>query len=826
VDKTDISLSVSHNSVGVYPLPYAEVSVNSPIARRQTFCYAIPNNLSICTGQAVWVPFGNKVLQGIVLELNQYPSVEQTREIIGIIDDNPLLSPNRLKLARWISEYYLCPLFDAVALMLPPGFERKTITLISATPSANNYDLSSLTPIQKQIMETVKKQGSVSLGQLERSLGKKRAQATVPQLTSRNLITRTYQLEPVRVKPKKEQFLSLAVDADKVQQEVTNLRNKRAFRQAILLDFIAKSSPVSRTEAGKSTGCQADTIKVLIKKGLITVQDVEVKRQPIDYSNIKATPPLKLATKQQEAVNSIKESLQKNEATTFLLYGVTGSGKTEVYLQTLAESLKTGKQVIVLVPEISLTPQAIERFASRFPYKIAVIHSRLSLGEQFDQWRQIRDGNFDIVIGARSAIFAPLPYLGLIIIDEEHEWSYKQDTSPRYHTRSFALKLAELNRAVVILGSATPDVETFYHTQKGEYKLTELPERITPYEGSTLPHVDLVDMKDELKAGNRSIFSRSLKMAIDEAIGKREQVILFFNRRGAATFIQCRNCGIVLQCHRCHVSLKYHPMENSLLCHQCNNRLPVPQTCPHCYSKRIKFLGAGTQKIEAEAGLIFPKARILRWDSDAIHGKHSHQEIMDKFRNHEADLLIGTQMVARGLDFPRVTLVGVVSADTGLNLPDFRAGERSFQLLSQVAGRAGRGILGGRVIIQTFYPQHYAIQAALKHDYTSFYHKEIAYRNQLHNPPFSRIVRLTYSHTNDDRCHREAERMKRLLSAEIDASGTSNVSLIGPAPAFIQRLRGRFRWQLFLRGIEVATFLSRIDIPPGWIVDVDSIGLA
>ena len=806
-------------------MPYAEVSVNSPIARRQTFSYAIPKGLSIDIGQAVWVPFGDKVLQGIVLELSQHPSVEQTRDIIGVIGDNPLLSPARVKLARWLSEYYLCPLSDAVAPMLPPGFERKTITLISATAAAGDYDLSSLTPPQHQVIEIARKQDKISLRQLEKLLGKKRAQATISQLVSRNLIKRSYQLEPVRVKPKQEQFLNLAIDAAKARQEAASLRSRRATRQAALLSLLVKTSPISRTEAITITGCQADTVRALVKKGLITVQNIEVKRQPIDYNDIKPTSPLKLATKQQEAVEAIKKSLQHNEATTFLLHGVTGSGKTEVYLQALAEVLKMGKQGIVLVPEISLTPQAIERFAGRFPHKVAVIHSHLSLGEQFDQWRQIRDGEFDIVIGARSAIFAPLPDLGLIIIDEEHEWSYKQDISPRYHARSVALKLAELSQAVVILGSATPDVETYYYAQKGDYKLIELPERITPRKGSALPRVDLVDIKDELKAGNRSIFSRSLKTAIDEAIDNKEQVILFFNRRGAATFIQCRSCGIALQCRRCQVSLKYHSVEDILVCHQCNNRLPVPQACPHCHSQRLKFLGAGTQKLEREASFTFPGARILRWDSDAIHSKHSHQEIMNSFRKHEADILIGTQMVAKGLDLPRVTLVGVVSADTGLNLPDFRAGERSFQLLSQVAGRAGRGILGGRVIIQTFYPRHYAIQAALKHDYTSFYHKEIAYRRQLHNPPFSQIVRLTYSHTNDDLCHREAERMKRLLTAEIDAAGIGGISLVGPAPAFIQRLRGRFRWQLVVRGFEVSTFLSRVDIPPGWVVDVDPLGL-
>ncbi|UCG54212.1 MAG: primosomal protein N' [Dehalococcoidia bacterium] len=807
-------------------MPYAEVSVNSPIARRQTFSYTIPSGLSIDIGQAVWVPFGDKVLQGIVLELNQYPSVEQTREIVSVIDDSPLISPNQAELARWLSEYYLCPIFEAIALMLPPGFERKTITYISATLAAENYDLSSLSMPQRKVMEAIRKQGRITQGQLERLLGKKRARETIPKLAASKLITKRYQIEPERIKPKEGQLLNLAVNAEKAKQVAAKLYEKRAAKQAALLDLLIASGSISRNEAIRKSGCQAGTIQALEKKGFILVKTIELMRQPIDYRSIKQSPPLKPTTKQQEAIEAITKSLQQNKGTTFLIHGVTGSGKTEVYLQALASAIKQGKKGIVLVPEISLTPQTIERFAGRFPQKVAVIHSRLSLGEQFDQWRQIRDGRFDVVIGVRSAVFAPLVNPGLIIIDEEHEWSYKQNTSPRYHARSVALKIAELNKAVVVLGSATPDLETYYNTQSGDHKLIELPERITPKEGSDLPHVELVDMKAELKAGNKSIFSRSLKKAIEKAINNREQVILFFNRRGAANFVQCRSCGLVMLCRRCQVSLKYHLTDDILVCHQCNYRLPVLQSCPHCQSQRIKFIGFGTQKLERETALFFPRAKVLRWDSDIIRSKYKHQEILNSFRKHEADILIGTQMITKGLDLPLVTLVGVVSADTELNLPDFRAGERSFQLISQVAGRAGRGVSSGKVIIQTFYPQHYAIQASIRHDYTSFYNKEISYRRQLHNPPFSGLVRLIYSHTNNAHCQSEAERMKRQLIAEIDTAGISDINLIGPAPAFIQRLRGKFRWQLILRGIRVSTFLSRLDIPLGWVVDVDPLGLA
>jgi primosomal protein N' (replication factor Y) len=807
-------------------LLYAEVSVNSPIAQRRMFSYAIPDNLSIDIGQSVWVPFGDKVLQGIVLQISHYPSVEETKDIAGVIEPQPLLSPAYVKLARWLSDYHLCPIFDAVALMLPPGFERKTLTFVSAS-STSKCEPSSLPPAQGKVLELVQKQGRASLRQLEKILGKKKAQNSVSQLLASNLVVRSYELEPIRVKPKEEPCLNLAIDTDEVQCEIARLLKKRAKKQAAVIDFLARQSqPVTMTKARNEIGCNTETVRSLANKGLIKVRTIEIKRQPFTPGDIPPSPPLALSTAQKSALKSIKESLAYNKPSVLLLHGVTGSGKTEVYLQALAEAKKLGKRGIVLVPEIALAPQTIERFAARFPGRVAVLHSKLSLGEQFDQWRQIKDGQFDVVIGARSAIFSPQPNLGLIVIDEEHEWTYKQDTSPRYHARSVAIKLAELAGATVILGSATPDVETCYQAHIDNYRLLRLPERLTPHRGSALPEVTVVDLREELKTGNSSIFSRCLQQAVEQAVGNEEQVILFLNRRGAASFIQCRQCGFVLNCRRCQVSLSYHPVENTLICHQCNYRTRVPQCCPSCSSQRLKFLGIGTQKLEREAAIAFPEAKLLRWDSDATRSKHSHQEIMDRFRAHDADILIGTQMVAKGLDLPMVTLVGVVSADTSLNLPDFRAGERTFQLLCQVAGRAGRGALGGRVIIQSYCPEHYAIQAAVEHDYTSFYQQEIAYRRQLHNPPFSRLIRLVFSHINSSVCRQEAARMKQMLTAEIDSQGITDIGLIGPSPAFFQRLKGKFRWQIILRGTEPARFLSPLSIPQGWTIDADPMGLA
>ena len=812
---------------------YAEVSVNSPVAQRRTFSYAIPSGLDIDVGQAVWVPFGDKLLQGIVLELSHYPSVEETKEIAGVIEPRPLLSPSNVLLARWLSQHYLSPLFDAVALMLPPGFERKTVTFISSSSTTHEQDMSSLTRGQRDVLELVGKWGKVSLKELEKALGTRQARLATSQLVNQGLAVRSYELEKIKVKPKTVSYLRLAVTATEARQEAARLREQgKALKQAGLLEYLSQQTqPVSLSEVRRSVDCSSSVVKAVVSRGLVSVEQVEVKREPISYQGIAPSHPLTLTPDQKSAFRAIKSSLPKGakgnaSPPVFLLHGVTGSGKTEVYLQALAEVIGLGRKGIVLVPEIALTPQTIERFASRFPHKVAVLHSKLSLGEQFDEWKRIRDGEFDVVIGSRSAIFAPQPNLGLIVIDEEQEWTYKQhDKSPRYHTRDVAIKLAELTGAVVILGSATPDVETFYHAQMGDYRLLQLPRRVTPRDGSAMPQVEVVDLREELKAGNRSLFSRSLSQAMSKAVANGEQVILFLNRRGAATFIQCRSCGFVLRCRRCEVPLTYHLAEDILACHQCNYRMPVPQICPRCLRHRIKFLGIGTQKLEQEAGHSFPQARLLRWDSDVTRGKHSHDEILGKFRAHQADILIGTQMIAKGLDLPLVTLVGVVSADTGLNLPDFRAGERTFQLLSQVAGRAGRGTLGGRVIIQTYAPEHYAIQAAAEHDYASFYDKEIDYRRQLHNPPFTRLACLIYSHTNDALCQREAERMKRLLSQEIESQGIADIELIGPAPAYIHRLRGRFRWQLILRGSELSAFLSQIPFPQGWTVDIDPAGL-
>jgi len=802
---------------------YAEVAVNSPGAQRRTFCYAVPSGITV--GHAVWVPFGPRVAQGIVFQLTEYPSVAETRDIAGVIDPRPILSPAQVELARWISDYYLSSPFDAASLMMPPGFERRMLTFITLVPDSSPAAVSSLTPGQRALINLIGRKGKVELGEVERALGKKEARNIIDQLVRKKLVAKTQELERVRVRPKLVPYLRLANGA--APEVMSMIEARRAPKQAELVKLL-QSGPLPVAEAKKRVGCGSAVVEALRRKGTVTIEQVQVYRDPLAHRTFSSLPAPPLTPAQEAVWREIKTALVQGDdhkPPVFLLHGVTGSGKTEIYLRALEQVVSLGKRAIVLVPEIALTPQIIDRFASRFPGRVAVLHSKLSVGEQFDEWWRIREGAFDVVIGSRGAIFAPQPDLGLIVIDEEHEWTYKQQESPpRYHARDVAIKLAELTGSVVILGSATPDVTTYYRSQIGDYRLLELPERIARGEEARMPKVEVVDLRQELKAGNRSIFSRSLQAGMEKALAAGEQVILFLNRRGTATFVQCRDCGHVLRCRRCDVSLTYHSAGEDLVCHQCNYHTAVPSACPQCGSRRIKFLGIGTQKVEEETGRAFPDANLLRWDRDVTRGKHSHEEILDKFLAHEADVLIGTQMIAKGLELPLVTLVGVINADVSLHLPDFRASERTFQILSQVAGRAGRGLLAGRVIVQSYSPDHYAIACAAKHDYICFYQQEIALRRQYDNPPFSRLARLLYTNPNNAHCQREAERMHRLLKEERDSWGM-DISLIGPSPAFIQRVRGRYRWQIILRGADPVRLLSEIPIPQGWIVDIDPVNL-
>lgn len=617
-------------------------------------------------------------------------------------------------------------------------------------------------------------------------------------------------------------------------------------------------------------GCDRAVLQDLEAAGLVSLETAEALRDPFQGRAFAPYHPPELSSDQQIAWETLRAGLcrawselsfssqgwSESFPPVYLIHGVTGSGKTELYLRALAEALAHHRQAIVLVPEIALTPQAMQRFAGRFPGRVAIWHSALSRGERFDLWRRMRDGDVDVVIGSRSALFVPLPRLGLIVIDEEHEPAYKQERAPRYHAREVALALGRITGAPVILGSATPSLESYWAARQGRIHLITLPRRVLAHQAAGtgrsrrgaveaialqppedagyagLPQVEIVDLRQELRAGNRSIFSRRLQEALAQTLSRGQQAILFLNRRGAATFVICRDCGLVLRCPRCEVPLIYHepaveavfPGEYGLLiCHHCNRRVPSPRACPRCGKPRIRYFGAGTQRVAEEVKRLFPQARVVRWDRDVAGRREAHERIWAQLLEHEADVLVGTQMIAKGLDLPLVTLVGVVSADVGLYLPDFRAAERTFQLLSQVAGRAGRSPLGGRVIVQTYTPDHYAIVAASRHDFESFYRQEMRFRREQWYPPFTRLARLIYVDSDAARAEANATQVAQQLRQRI--GDREDVRLIGPAPCFFARHRGRYRWQLIISAEDPVEWIRGLLLSPSWRIDVDPVDL-
>jgi primosomal protein N' (replication factor Y) len=817
----------------------------------QTFHYSVPPELrqDVKVGQLVVVPFGSRRLQGVIFGFDDRSPVAETRELDEIADLTPVLSPAQIELASWISRYYLAPLIDVVLLLIPPGVARKTRVMLRVNPGRSAPD--DLDSQQRAVLELLQREGEVALDAVGRRLGLRNYRSMVDGLVRRGLIVKRSHLAEAKAKPKTERVARLKGEPT---PDVSDGLSRAPVQKAIL-EYLDEGGPAAVSDIYAEVGGSAATIRALVDKGLVELEEQEVWRDPLQGRTFVSSSPLKLTAAQDAAWREIVGSLDEEGSEVFLLHGVTGSGKTEIYLRVLQEVLAAGKQAIVLVPEIALTPQTIRRFAARFPGRIAVLHSKLSMGERYDGWRRVRDGLVDIVIGSRSAIFAPLPNLGLIVIDEAHEWSYKQDRMPRYHARDVAVKLAEITGCKVVLGTATPDVVSYYRAEQGRYRLLHLPQRIMGHrrrleeqrtqhglddrrmsmvrevgEGydavyMDLPPVQVVDLRQELKAGNRSIFSRALREAMTETLTANEQVILFLNRRGATTFVICRDCGYVLKCKRCDVPLTYHSADDDLVCHHCNWRTFLPDSCPNCWSERIKQFGLGTQRVEAVTRQLFPEAQIVRWDRDTTGGKMSHEKILERFINHEADVMIGTQMIAKGLDLPLVTLVGVMSADTALRLPDYRAGERTFQLLTQVAGRAGRSPLGGKVVLQTYAPDHYSIEAASHHDYEGFYRQEIEFRRQQRYPPFSRLVRLLYVHRDEERCEQEASSMRDVLENKIARLGLPEIDVIGPAPAFWSRIRGQYRWHLIVRGRDPHALLEGVDFGRGWRVDVDPVTL-
>ena len=608
-----------------------------------------------------------------------------------------------------------------------------------------------------------------------------------PGTTTKNFANRT--------KDKTALFVSLNMPKEEVKEYINNKKVKSE-KQIAILNYVMQMDSVMQAELIEKTNTSRAIIKTLEKNGFLKIETKKVVRNPLNDKRINRTKNLQFTEEQQLAYSEVEKSIEKNEYKKFLLYGVTGSGKTEIYLQLIEKIVEQGKSAIMLVPEISLTPQMINRFIERFGKEIiSVLHSKLSVGERHDSWERIETGEARIVIGARSAIFAPVQNLGIIIIDEEHDSSYKSEMSPRYNAKEVATEIARYSKIPLLLGSATPDIKTFYEAQNGKIELLRLTKRANK---SNLPNVQIVDLRQELANGNRTMISFKLHKLIEENLKNKKQTILFLNRRGFSTFIMCRDCGYVAKCKNCNISLTYHKKEGKLKCHYCGYEEPLITICPNCGSKKIRHFGSGTQKLELEINKMFPKASTIRMDIDTVTKKNSHEEILRKFNEEKIDILIGTQMIVKGHHFPDVTLVGVVSADGSLNIDDYRASERTFDLLVQVAGRAGREHLPGNVIIQTYNPDNYSVQYAKKQNYEEFYNVEIKLRKQLRYPPFCDIIMFGISGEQEEIVSKTANELFTNLDKKIKEENIS-ANLLKPLPAPIDRIKNRFRWRIIMK---------------------------
>ena len=816
--------------------------MDAPGAERQTFTYSVPAGVEVAVGHPVRVPFGSQPRHGFVVSVSPQSIVENIREIEAVLEPEPLVSPLHVGLADWIWARYLSTPIEALQLMLPPATGRRRRTYFRVSGTAADWlerRQTGAADFERELIHVLRGIGPAELTPLAARLNQTNAavRRVLSKLQRAGALETEVTWARPRVAPRIATIYRLGVPRGQAEEEVRRLRARRAWRQADALESLVKDREPLTT--GRSQAWKA-----LVLKGLVVPAQREVRRGPVAERIVPSAdrgPRHRLTEHQRTALERIVASLEgANRFPTrtpkvFLLHGVTGSGKTEVYLQALERTVALGKRGIVLVPEIALTAQMIQRFTDRFPGRVAVLHSGLSLRDQHDEWRNIRDGRFDVVIGPRRALFAPVSGIGLVVVDEEQEWSYKQDERPpRYHARDVAVELARRAGAVAVLGSATPDVASMRAALDPgvpEFALLRLPDRVSGVpersggrRSRPLPNVELVDLRDELLSGNRAIFSRSLTAAAHEALDAGGQVILFVNRRGAGSAVQCRSCGTALRCSRCSVSLTFHA-DGAVMCHQCGRRRRggVPRECPACRRPTIKPIGIGTERVVAEAGRSFPGAAVARWDRDAVRQAGGHAAILGRFERREVDILVGTQMLAKGLDLPGVTLVGVVNADIGLHAPNFRAAERSYQLLCQVAGRAGRGPSPGRVVVQTYEPQHYAVLAAAAQDYGQFYRQELEFRRALQYPPFARMVRLVYRHGTARAASAEAARLARSLEAEVRRRGLESTRIIGPSPAPVARLRGRYRWQIEVLAPDPVEMLDSVPLPVGWVVDVDPV---
>ncbi|MDK2982194.1 MAG: hypothetical protein PWQ55_2541 [Chloroflexota bacterium] len=819
---------------------FAQIAVNVP-GVQDRFDYRVPESLgdALQAGWLVEVPFGSQTVQGIILRIKDSSDVPATRPIESVLEDAPVVTAQQIALAEWLSAQYFYPLSAYLFAMLPPGLGQRADTLFELA-AVTPQDDQPLTPLQRRILDQLRERGPLRGRQLETAFRHVDWRASARSLVRRGHLTSQAVLPAPAVSSKHIRAVHALLgpqELDAHLDELGRAGSAAAERRLAALRVLAEAGQemdVSWVYA--SSGATSADLRYLEKHNLVTFGQQQVWRDPLADKEPAADVVPQLTADQARAWETLAGLLRsKAHAKPALLQGVTGSGKTELYLRAIEACLQAGKQAIVLVPEISMTPQTIDRFMARFPGRVGAVHSKLSPGERYDTWQRARQADFSIVVGPRSALFTPFPDVGVIVVDECHDDSfYQTDMGPYYHAVRAAAELGRLCNAQVIFGSATPTVTMAFRARHEQWPVLELPRRVLAHRASTgqeaardvsvdslpLPEVDVVDMRVELQQGNTSIFSRAMQQELGRVLEAKQQAILLLNRRGSASYVFCRDCGESLRCPRCDFPLTYHRSSAGLVCHTCGYTRKMPKTCPNCGSRKIKQFGLGTEKVEDELQRAYPSARVLRWDADTARGKNSQEIILSHFRQHNADFLIGTQMLAKGLDLPLVTLVGVVLADVGLNFPDYRTAERAFQLLTQVAGRAGRSALGGRVLVQTFQPENDAIRFAAQHDFAGFYAYELEQRRRLGYPPFVRMVRLEARDRDNDAAHAQAQGLAQRLRALMQRSPDRTLSLSGPLPPYFARQNGQYRWQLILKGGRPESLLQGQDLS-GFIVEVD-----
>ena len=762
--------------------------------------YLIPAPLAqrVVPGMRVLVPFGagNRRSEGLVFSVEQAPHTgKKLKALLAVLDETPVLDGEGLKVALWLRERCFCTVYDAARAMLPAGLYfslQDRLVLASGVDRAAAFEAAGRSERAKRLVELVLAHpDGVDMGTVRTAFGTTDPNPTIRQLTSQGVIG--LETSASRgVGDKREEVAVLAIPPEEAMALVTPKRRSAPLRYAVT-ELLCALGSASTKELCYFTGCSRPTLKSLAKSGILTLTKREVFRRPA-LEEVEPAGPVVLNEEQQAAFAGLDALCEAGKPAAALLYGVTGSGKTRIYIRLIQQTLARGRTALVLVPEIALTPQLMRLFAAHFGSQVAVLHSALRAGERYDEWKRIRAGQARVVVGTRSAVFAPLRELGLVVLDEEQEYTYKSEQVPKYHARDVAKLRCTQWGALLVLGSATPSVESMYLAKTGVYHLFTLTRR---YNQRGLPQVFIADMKEELRAGNGGDLSLPLQQTLEENLERGEQSILFLNRRGASRMVVCGECGEVPTCPRCSVYLTYHSANGRLMCHYCGHSQPLPSRCPAC-GGTLSFVGSGTQRVEEEVRERFPDTQVLRMDTDTISATQSHEKLLGRFERERIPILVGTQMVAKGLDFENVTLVGVVSADQGLYVDDYRAAERTFSLITQVVGRAGRGEKGGRAVIQTFTPDNDVITCAARQDYDSFYQQEIALRQARGCPPFRDIFVVTASGLEESAVLRTCTRLRRTLESWLAQWDPRAFQLLGPAPAGVAKVNNRYRYRLTL----------------------------